>query len=366
MIKKVESRKDLKRFIYFVKKLYDDDPHYVYPLFFVLYKELKSEVLEKKDYTALLSMDEDGQINGRLMYCFEYNNKQKQKYCYFSYFDSINDKRVAKSLFDYMEADMENEGISQVEGSFTPYDPDNRRGILIDGFDDDPVIFTAYNKPYYQDLLEACGYQKRRDSFSVTPHKDETTGRKLATFARYFEKRFNVDVDMIDFKQIDRDIQDIQTVLKEADNEYIYQETPSTELIRSVAEQLRVFLDRRIIFIARERDTRRPVGFAFCLLDFNQVFKKTKGRIRPLKMLLAKRKINRARGMMQYVVPDYQSTGLIGYIYKKIFDQFSIMNITEFEAGTMMEGNEKTLTSFSKFGGEISKTYRIYGKDISA
>lgn len=366
MIKKVDNKKDLKRFIYFVKDLYSDDPHYIYPLFFVLYRELKREVLKTNNYRAILSLDDQGKINGRLLYCFEQNRKKQAMYCYFSYFDCIDDLSVAQSLFETMEKEMQSQNIGHAEGTFTPYDPDNRRGVLVDGFDDDPVIFTSYNKPYYQDLLEACGYQKIRDTYSITPHKDETTGKKLNTFARFFEKRFDIDVDMIDFKQLDRDIEDIHTVLKEADNEHIYQETPSIDLIRAVAQQLSMFLDRRIIFIARERESRRPVGFAFCLLDYNQVFKKTKGKIRPLKMLLAKKKINRARGMMQYVVPDYQSTGLIGYIYKKIYDQFNIMGITAFEAGTMMEGNEKPLRSFAKFGGEISKTYRIYGKDVSA
>ena len=53
-------------------------------------------------------------------------------------------------------------------------------------------------------------------------------------------------------------------------------------------------------------------------------------------------------------------------MYKKIYDDFKVMGITDFEAGTMMEGNTKTLTSFSKFGGDIFKTYRLYGKEIQA
>jgi GNAT superfamily N-acetyltransferase len=99
------------------------------------------------------------------------------------------------------------------------------------------------------------------------------------------------------------------------------------------------------------------------LPDYNQVFRKTKGRLRPLRFLLGKRKITKARGMMQYVVPDYQNTGLIGHMFKTIYDSFHELGITEFEAGTMMEDNPKPINAFKKFGGDIIKVYRLYGME---
>ncbi|MBI9009388.1 MAG: hypothetical protein JEZ05_05090 [Tenericutes bacterium] len=363
MIKKVETKKDLKKFIFYVKELYKDNPHYIYPLFFVLLKELRKEVLKNNNYTALLSIDDLGKIQGRLLYRFEKNVKENREVAYFSYFDAINSKEVTKELFSYMEDDMKKLNISHSEGSFTPYDPDNRRGVLINSFDKDPVIFTTYNMYYIPALLEDYGYSKKTDTYCVITEDTENNQKRLNTLGNFFERRYKIDVDYINFKNIDKEIEDIHRILNEADNEHIYQEVPSIELIRSVADSMRLFLDKRIIRIARERETGRPIGFCFCLLDFNQVFKKLKGKVRPIRMLLLKRKITKVRGMMQYVIPKYQGTGMIGYIYKKIFDEFQIMGIKEFEAGTMMEGNDKPLASFNKFGGKISKTYRIYGKE---
>ncbi|XMB72110.1 hypothetical protein RJI07_08375 [Mycoplasmatota bacterium WC30] len=365
MILKVETKHDLKRFIYYVKDLYKDNPHYIYPLFYILFKELKKEVLKDQTYTAILSLNENSNVQGRLLYTMEYNEKEKRYSCYYSYFDTIDSQEVCDELFGYMEADMRKNNVFHSEGSFTPYDPDNRRGILVDGFDSDPVIFTSYNMDYYQKLIEANGYSKKVDTYSIIPVRTEKNIKRLNTLSSFFERRYNVDIDFIDFKNLDRDISDIHTILTEADNEIIYQEAPSIDLIKDVAENLKLFLDRRIAIIARERENRRPIGFAFCLLDFNQVFKKTKGRIFPIRFLLYKRKITKARGMMQYVVPKYQGTGLLGFMYKIIYEQFEILGINKFEAGTMMEGNTKALNTFSKFGGKIAKTYRIYGKDLT-
>ncbi len=364
MIKKVDTKKNLKSFIYYVKDLYKDNSHYIYPLFHVLYKELKKEVLEDKNYTAILSVDELGNIQGRLLYRIETNVKEDRKACYFSYFDAVNSKVVTEELFAYMEADMKKNSVLHSEGSFTPYDPDNRRGILINSFDQDPVIFTSYNMDYIPGLLEGYGYSKKIDTYCIVPVMNEKNKIRLSNLGNYFDRKYKIDVDYIDFKNIDKEIEDIHQILSEADNEHIYQEIPSVELIKSVNDSLKIFLDKRIIRIARERETGRPIGFCFCLLDFNQVFKKLKGKVRPLRMLLMKRKITKVRGMMQYVIPKYQGTGMIGYIYKKIFDEFEIMGITDFEAGTMMEGNSKPIKSFDKFGGTISKTYRIYGKEL--
>ncbi len=365
MIKKVENKQELKRFIYYVKDLYKDNPHYIFPLFNILFKELKKEVIKDKTYIAILSLNENNKIQGRLLYTVEYNEKEQRDSCYYSYLDLVNSQKVCNELFDYMEDDMKKNNVFHFEGSFTPYDPDNRRGILIEGFDSDPVIFTSYNMDYYQKLLETNGYSKKTDTYSIIPVRTEKNIKRLNTLSSFFERRYKIDIDFIDFRHLDRDIQDIHSILTEADNELLYQEAPSIDLIRDVAENLKLFLDRRIIIIARERETRKPIGFAFCLLDFNQVFKKTKGRIFPIRFLLYKRKITKVRGMMQYVVPKYQGAGLLGYMYKIIYDQFKILGINEFEAGTIMEGNKKALTTFAKFGGKIAKTYRIYGKDLT-
>ncbi len=363
MIKEVTSFKDLKRFVHFVEDLYKDSKHYVYPLFGVLLKELKSEVLVKKKYKAILYIENEA-LKGRLLYTFEYNHKTDRFICYFSYFDAYNQQIVFNQLFAYMEADMRDNKIDYSEGSFTPYDPDNRRGVLVKGFEDDPVIFTSYNYPYYQSLFESYGYQKAHDTFSLQPPVSQDNKKRLKTISDYFIKRYDLDIKPINLKAVDSEIKDIHQIIKESTTALLYQEAPSIELINEVARNLKFFLEPKIILIAREKSTSKPVGFTLCLPDFNQLFKRTKGKMKPLYFLFNKKKITRSRGMLQYIIPKYQGTGLIGYMYKMIFDNFEKMGINEFEAGTMMEENLRSLKAFSKFGGEVVKIYRIYGKEI--
>lgn len=142
MIKEVNSFKELKSFVYFVKDLYKGCEHYIYPSFYIVLKELKKEVLVDKTSKAILMYDKE-KVMGRLLYTFKFNPKENRMVCYFSYLDFVDNQSVFNEMFEYMEEDMAKSNIFYSEGTFSPFDPDNRRGILIKGFDDDPVIFTS-------------------------------------------------------------------------------------------------------------------------------------------------------------------------------------------------------------------------------
>jgi hypothetical protein len=357
MVKKVENMGELQQFILFSKLLYHNDEHYVLPFFKVLKKELSSLVLKTKTYTAILAY-QDNQIQGRLLYTFH------QTVCYFSFFDANNNLEVVRELFDQLEKDCRTRQIISIEGTFTPYDPDTRRGILIEGFDIDPTLFTSYNYPYYQQLLESVGLVKKIDTYSLKANVDEATKKKLTTIANYVDKKMDVRIDKLNYRQLDRDLNDIHLILQHATTNQNYQDAPSMEMIRDVAKNLRILLDPNLIIIARESSTNRPIGFCLVLLDYNQLFKKMKGKLQLWRIMFQKHKITKARGMLQYVIPEYQATGVIGSLFHAIFVRLEKIGVTDFEAGTMLEENLKPLNVFDKFGGKIVKTYRIYRKEL--
>lgn len=363
MIRLVNNKKDIKDFVHFIEKLYSGHDKYVYPIFSAVKKEFKKIILEDKSYNAILSV-KDNEIQGRLLFTFEFSKKQSKTICYFSFFDTINDLGVVNELFSYMEESMRKNNIDYSEGTFSPYDADTRRGVLISGFDIAPTIFTSYNYEYYGELLEKIGYSKAIDTVSLNADVHQKSKKRLSTVSKYFSRSHDVRVDSLSWKNLDKDMDDVHQILKVATNEIVYQDAPSIDVIAETARQMKLFINPKLIKIARENATNKPIGFCLVLPDFNQVFKQTNGRIRPIKMLIEKRKITKARGTMQYIVPEYQNTGLIAHIFNSLFDEFTELGITDFEAGTMMENNPKPINAFKKFGGEIIKTYRIYGKEL--
>ena len=366
MITEVQTKQDLQRFIQFQHQLYRFYPLMVYPFKKSIFKELSQILFGGQNAKAILSLDSDGSVCGRLFYSIQKSKNKKDPIGYWSFFETINDFEVVKELFDYMSDEMRKQGVHYIEGSFNPFDPDNRRGILVKGFDLAPTIFTSYNLPYYPELLEQYGFSKAYDTFSMAAYENEKTPKLMDTIQSYFDRHFDVEVDCINLRNLQKDMQDVKTIIEQASTDINYQEPPSMEMIQEVAKNMRPFINPNLILIAREKSDLSPIGFVLVLPDFNQLFIRTKGVLKPLYFLFNKRKITKARGVMQYVVPKYQSTGLIGLMYKKIYEEFHRIGITDFEAGTILEENEKSLSVFNKFDKKIIKIYRLYGKEISS
>lgn len=365
MIEVVSTRRELKRFVLFTKSHYRDTAHYVQPFFGTLIKELTPLVLKRKTYTAIVRKNALGVVDGRLLYTFDKHRKHEGLVCFFSFFEVVEDLEAANELFSHMEAAMKKQGVKHAEGVYAPYDPDARRGILVEGFDWEPSIFTSYHKPYYKTIMERLGFHKEHDLVSIGAVSNERSIRAAEALGNLAMRRFGGRIDPIDLKRPGNDLRAIHEILKAATTEANYQEAPSMDMIRTVAKEMGPFLEKELVLIAREKDTNRPVGFTMCLPDYNQLFRRMNGRLYLLWFLFGKRHITRVRGMLQYVVPEYQGTGLLGALYAKIYEYFPKHKIADFEAGTILEDNLPSLTAFSRFGLTTRKIFRIYGKDVT-
>lgn len=360
MVVHVQNKKQLFKFINYVKILYKDVPNYTFPIFWSLKKELIKYVLKQKKYYALLAVDENKNIVGRLLYTFSFDERRQERVCYFSYFDSINDTKVAKELFSYVKEKMKKEKVFILEGPYTPYDPDTRRGVLIEGFDFDQTIFQSYNYDYYDCLLLDAGFHKKIDTLALNAEISSKTMQKLERFSRIFYHSHNVEIKSVNFREIDQDINDVVQILKNATDEKNYQTAPTKKMIIQVFKSMKLFLNAEYIKIARDAKTKEPLGFCLVMLDYNRVFNKTKGKIKWFKLLKAKKSIDKALGKLQYVIPKYQKTGLIAAIFFEVYKEILKNNITQFEAGTILEDNERSYSMFYHFDGKILKRFRIY------
>ena len=99
---------------------------------------------------------------------------------------------------------------------------------------------------------------------------NEKSKKRLNTFSRFFQRSHDVRVDSLDWDNLEQDLIDVETIIKLASNEIVYQDAPSIEMIRNVAEQMRFFLNPRLVKIARENETNKPVGFCLVVPDFQE------------------------------------------------------------------------------------------------
>jgi hypothetical protein len=79
--------------------------------------------------------------------------------------DSIEDEAVLASLLDTAETWLKQRGAKLIHGPFSP-SINAECGMLVEGFDAAPMVFTPWNPPYLPQMLEKHGYVKAQDLVS--------------------------------------------------------------------------------------------------------------------------------------------------------------------------------------------------------
>ncbi len=111
-----------------------------------------------------------------------------------------------------------------------------------------------------------------------------------------------------------------------------------------------------------------PVGAGFGLLDFNQVIKQIDGRLFPLgwlKLLMAKRKIDRLRLISTNVIPEYQKWGLGLVTLAQILPSAIAHGIQVGEFSWVLESNSLSRGTIERGGATRTKVHRIYDRSLT-
>ena len=159
------------------KKDFIDFPFHLYKenAFWVptLQSELRTVLNPRKhlfyrhsDARFFLAKD-SGQIVGRIAAIINNNYAQfhNKSIGFFYFFDSINDQKVTKGLFDQAIKWFKQSGIKKIIGPKGFLRSDGF-GTLIKGFNLLPAVGIPYNYPYYDDLLSGYGLKKLTDHMS--------------------------------------------------------------------------------------------------------------------------------------------------------------------------------------------------------
>ena len=361
------DKKLIKTFVDFPDKLYAGDDNYVPYMRGDLTKTLNKLLLLDKTYTALLVV-EGKQTLGRILLTVDKNKQLATDRCgFFSMFECVDNQEACNLLLDEAVKLLKEQGAEYISGTYYPYDQDNRRGILVEGFEDSPLIFTSYNKRYYPTLLTNYGLKKQTDALQYKLNLESADFERYKRLGEFSQNRFDYRVDTVDWDNIERDIADVHKVMIVATNEIIYQDAPSIEALNNIVKEWKSFLNKDYILIARSNKTNEPLGVMMALPDYFQVFRKMRGRM-DLRGLYAfateRKKIKSARAMLQYVIPKYQNLGVTMALYVKLLEGVFNSGATRLEAGTVMENNVQSNEAIKSVGGVLARVYRIYYKGI--
>ena len=205
-IKRVETKKDLKRFIEFHYDLYKGNPYDVPNLYSDEVNTLSKDKNAAFDFCEaeyFLALKE-GKIVGRVAAIINHkaNEKWKKKDVRFGWIDFIDDIEVSRALFEAVEEYGRKKGMDDIVGplGFTDMDPE---GMLTWGFDKLGTMATIYNYEYYPQHMEKLGgWEKDNDYVEYYLVVPEKSPEKYTKIAEMVEKRYNLHVRKLTKKDI--------------------------------------------------------------------------------------------------------------------------------------------------------------------
>lgn len=371
-IRPVTPGKACGPFIRFPWSVYKGDPHWVPPLlsereeFFDPARNPYFELAEIRLWVALMDGVVVGTISAQVDHAYQEVDPGTG---FFGFFEFIDDPDVARTLLETATTWLRQQGMKRAQGPFN-FNTNHECGLLVDGFDSDPLVLMTWNPARYVATYEAIGLSKVKDllAYWLVPGPIPEQIQRIAE--RVKERYPELRVRPVNLRHYAAEVEVARKLYNDAwaDNWGFVRLTDKE--FTKVAKGLRPMIDERLCYVVEQVNadgTTEAVAFSLTLPDFNQVVKPMNGRIFPFgwwHYLTRRGSVDQIRIFTLGVAKAHQKKPIGALLYQKTWEAGLQMGIKGAECSWVLEDNTRMRGAIEKLGGTVYKTYRIYGLDL--
>jgi hypothetical protein len=285
----------------------------------------------------------------------------------FGFLELEEDVEALRALLDVAADWLGARGRDRMVGPMN-FTMNDESGVLIDGFDREPMVRQPWHPPYYRRLCEEAGLAKAMDLLMWNlrvADRDEILPviRKLA---EELEPKHGITIRKMTRRRLRRELDAFAEIYNEAWSQNWGFVPYTKEDLDAYAWELHLVFERGWFMVAENSDGE-TVGIGITIPDINQVLKRMGGRVLPLGWwhYLRRRRIrDRTRIGFLGVKPAYQHTGVAAGLYMENFAMAGATGVERGEAGWVLETNKGLNRGMEALGGQISKRYRMYERAL--
>ena len=369
----MRSRRDLREFIDLPFRVHANAEQWVPPLKLErrMFLSPRFNAFFKKGEAQLFLARRDGRVVGRISAQVDrnFNEYHDNRWGMFGFIEMEDDREVAAALLDAAAAWLRERGRDLMVGPMD-FSMNDEAGVLIEGFDREPMIKQPWHPPHYQRLCEDAGLEKAMDLYMWELHVNDRSIVHPSIFelAEKLESEHGVTIRKMSRRHLRREL-DVFADTYNAAWAGNWGFVPySKDDLDHYAQELQLVFDRNWFMVA-ENAEGETVGVAITVPDINQVLKRMNGRIVPFGWwhFLRRGKImDRVRVGFLGVKPEYQHTGVAAGLFAEHFDMAATTPQTWGEEGWILETNDAMNRAMEGMGGRIVKRYRMYERPVEA
>src|SRR5262245_40308818 len=373
-IRPVATKADRRAFVDFAWEAYKDDPNWVPPL-----KDEVHGLLDPKKNpwfghgrAELWLAERDGKVVGRISaqvddLVQEHMQPGTGQWGMFEALDGEAAAALIKTAEDWLrEQDMVS-ALGPISISIW-----DEPGLLIEGFDEPPLVMMGHHRPEYRAWIEGAGYGKAKDLYTFELDIRIDMIPVIERLIKSGEANSRIRIRDVDKSKFDQEAAIILDILNDAwsDN---WGFVPLTDAeIAYAGKKLKPIIVEDLVKIA-EFDGE-PVAFMITIPDLNEMIRDLDGNLFPFgwaKLLWRLHKVatKRVRVPLMGVRKSMQGGRmasqlafmLIEFTRRVCVDKYGI-NFGEF--GWVLEDNQGMMSIAQLPGAGVNHTYRIYEKAL--
>ncbi len=366
----VKTKQQQKEFLEFPLRLYRGNPYFVPPL----YSDEKK--IFRKDYVYYDVCDavyfnayKNGKIAGRISGILQKagNEKRGEKRIRFTRFDAINDKKVAKALFDAVENWGRSLGMDTICGPLGFSDLE-REGLLVEGFHEYSTFCEQYNADYYGNLIESLGYEKEVDWLEYKVYPPENDDGSLEKLADFVMKRYNLHFGTADTKEEFLDKYQKQFFeLIDVAYDGLYGTVPFTDgMKKMLIDNFKLIIDLKLIAVLLD-ENEKIVSLGLCFPSIAKAVQKSYGHLTPAALARVLKSIKKPRVLemgLIAVAPKYVNRGITSVVASELMKMLRADGVEYAESNLTLEENHAIQNQWKRFKVIQHKRRRAYVKKL--
>jgi hypothetical protein len=370
-ITEVNNQQSIKDFIQVGVLMNQHNKAYIRPLD----KEINDvfDATKNKNFTygtakRWVLKNQNGKLIGRIA-AFT-NNKYINKGTEFStggvgFFECENNQEAANLLFDTAKQWLQSQGCEAMDGPINFGDRDKWWGLMVEGFNEEPVYGMPFNPDYYKALFEAYGFKNYYNQYWYKMMVDkDLPPRFQERFAKFSAKK-EYTAKHIELKDLHKYANDFATVYNSAWAQHGEAKEITVDSVIKLFKTMKPIMDERVIWFAYYK--QEPIAMFINVPDVNQYFKYFNGSLNLLNKirLLYMKKTGQCKkltGLAFGVVPKYQALGIDSFLIQSCGNFMQHKGwYNNYEMGWAGDWNPRMVNIYKSLGGNQNRlmvTYR--------
>ena len=309
-----------REFLDLPKMIYKGNPNWVCPFddsIKAVFDPTKNKLFKDGDAIRWVAHNASGECVGRIAAFYDQSHafgyEQPTGGC--GFFEAIDDQELANTLFDAAREWLKERGMEAMDGPINFGSRDSWWGLLVEGYEFQPLFENPYNPPYYKELFENYGFQNYFNQNTYVWKIDDDDVNEVV----YDRVKRLMSTPGYRFAPIGKEdlysaVEKVRTIYNKAWALFTGVQPMTSEEGRKMADTMRPIIDRNLIWFAYFND--EPIGFFIMVPDLNRLIGKYNGKfgivnkLRIMWDLKVRKKSDRIFAIVFGITPEFQGKGV--------------------------------------------------------